>query len=133
MTSLQLSMERAVLSYIFVTGPEHFLEETKQLINKKTVAVDLRLRDEVPALLKLSGIDEKLELEVLIFALLSSMVALFAFFAIWFPILSRISKKLARSGYSTHHLFLCFSFLGFFLLIIAACFSSLACYFIPII
>lgn len=122
-----------ILSYIFVTGPDHWLSETKQLINKRTVAQDLRLSTEVPGLLKLSGIDEHLELEVLIFALLSSMISLFAFLAIWLPLLTRTYRKLIRSGYSTHQLLLCFQTLGLALLVLAAALSVLATHLRPIL
>jgi hypothetical protein len=122
-----------ILSYIFVTGPERWLGETKQLIDKRTVAQDLRLSTEVPSLLKLSGIDEHLELEVLVFALLSSMISLFAFLAIWLPLLARTYRKLIRSGYSTHQLLLCFQALGFALLISAAALAVLATKIHPLI
>jgi hypothetical protein len=122
-----------ILSYIFVTGPERWLGETKQLIDKRTVAQDLRLSSEVPGLLKLSGIDEHLELEVLIFALLSSVISLFAFLAIWMPLLARTYRKLIRSGYSTHQLLLCFQALGFSLLFLAAGLAALASYIHPIL
>jgi hypothetical protein len=125
--------KRDVLSYVFVTGPERWLFETKQLVDKRTVAQDLRLSQEVPALLKLSGIDEGLEFEVLIFALLSSVISLFAFLAIWIPLLSRTYRKLVRSGYSTHQLLLTFQALGLFLLVLAAGLSVLVTHFHPII
>lgn len=122
-----------LLSYIFVTGPERWLQETKHLVDKRTVAQDLRLSTEVPGLLKLSGIDEHLELEVLIFALLSSIISLFAFLAIWLPLLARTYRKLIRSGYSTHKLLLCFQLLGLFLLFLAAGLSALASHYHPLL
>lgn len=122
-----------ILSYIFVTGPEQWLSETKQLIDKRTVAQDLRLSKEVPGLLKLSGIDEHLELEVLIFAMLSSVISLFAFLAIWLPLLARTYRKLIRSGYSTHQLLLCFQALGLLLLVLAGVFAAAASHFFPIL
>lgn len=122
-----------VLSYIFVTGPDRWLGETKQLIDKRTVAQDLRLSSEVPGLLKLSGIDESLELEVLLFALLSSVISLFAFLAIWLPLLSRTYRKLLRSGYSTHQLVLCFQALGITLIFFAAVLAAAASHFRPIL
>lgn len=122
-----------LLSYIFVTGPERWLQETKQLIDKRTVAQDLRLSTEVPGLLKLSGIDQTLELEVLIFALLSSIVSLFAFLAIWLPLLTRTYRKLVRSGYSTHQLLLSFQILGLSMLCLAIGLSALASYMRPLL
>lgn len=122
-----------LLSYIFVTGPERWLQETKHLVDKRTVAQDLRLSTEVPGLLKLSGIDEHLEFEVLVFALLSSVISLFAFLAIWLPILARTYRKLVRSGYSPHQLLLCFQILGLFLLFLAASLSALASHYHPLL
>jgi hypothetical protein len=122
-----------VLSYVFATGPERYLAELKQLIDKRTVAVDLRLRNEIPALLKLSGIDEKLEIEVLLFALLSSVISLAAFLAIWIPLLTKISSKLKRSGYNHTQLVTTFTLLTIFLLSLAVLLAALASVLRPII
>jgi hypothetical protein len=122
-----------ILSYIFVTGPENFLEKTKQLIDKRTVAVDLRLSNEVPSLLRLSGMNEKLEVEVLIFALLSSLISLVAFMAIWLPLLKGLSFKLRRSGYTNTKLTSVFSLLAALMLVISLGLAASATYFFPLL
>lgn len=122
-----------ILSYIFVTGPDDLKRQVEELVDKRTVAVYLKLKDEVPSMLSLTGVNQTLEIKILFFAFLAASFSVGAFLAVWIPTLRVLNGKLRRSGWSSASILTSYGLLNFLMVTVALIISITATQFWPIL